>query len=84
LDRFCANEDDYHQRVINHMAAFPDVLKFRDGLHAFVWGHEVDLHDAGRGGGRASDFEPWLHPLPTAVKLTDLNYNEFDTAYNMS
>lgn len=54
LDRFCANEEDYHQRVIHHMASFPDSLKTRPGLQAFVWGHEVDLHDAGRGGGDGS------------------------------
>jgi hypothetical protein len=51
LDRFCANEADYHQRVIRHMATFPDLLKARPGLETFVWGHEIDLHDAGRGGG---------------------------------
>ena len=33
------------------MRSFPDLLKTRSGLHAFVWGHEVDMHDAGRNGG---------------------------------
>ncbi len=33
------------------MTSFPDELKFRDGLHAFVWAHEVEMHDAGRNGG---------------------------------
>jgi len=51
LNRYCSNEEDYHQRVIQHMASFPDELKSRVGLYAFVWGHEVDMHDAGRNGG---------------------------------
>jgi hypothetical protein len=38
LDRFCANEADYHQRVIRHLATFPDLLKARPGLETFVWG----------------------------------------------
>jgi hypothetical protein len=54
MDRFCANEDDYHQRVIQNMGGLPEVLKSQDGVRAFVWGHEVDLHDAGRGGGNGS------------------------------
>jgi hypothetical protein len=48
---FCANEADYHQRVINYMEGFPDILKSRSGLQVFVWGHEVDMHDGGRNGG---------------------------------
>jgi hypothetical protein len=51
LNRFCSNEDDYHQRVIQHMTSFPDELKSSSGLHVFAWGHEVDMHDAGRNGG---------------------------------
>lgn len=54
MDRFCANEDDYHQRVIQNMGEFPDILKSRGGVQTFVWGHELDLHDAGRGGGNGS------------------------------
>jgi hypothetical protein len=45
VDRFCANEAD--QRFIRHLATFPDLLKARPGLETFVWGHEIDLHDAG-------------------------------------
>jgi hypothetical protein len=51
VDRFSANEPDYHQRVIRHLATFPDMLKARPGLETFVGGNEIDLHDAGRGGG---------------------------------
>jgi hypothetical protein len=36
------------------MEGFPDILKSDNGLHVFVWGHEVDLHDAGRRGGDGS------------------------------
>jgi hypothetical protein len=54
MDRFCANEDDYHQRVIQSMGGFPKILRSQDGVEAFVWGHELDLHDAGRGGGNGS------------------------------
>ena len=36
MDRFCANEPDYHQRVIRHLATFPDLLKARPGLETFV------------------------------------------------
>jgi hypothetical protein len=48
LNRYCPNETDYHQRVIQHITSFPNELKSRSELHAFVWGHEVDMHDAGR------------------------------------
>jgi hypothetical protein len=54
MDRFCANENDYHKRVIQNMGGFPEILKSQDGVQAFVWGHELDLHDAGRGGGNGS------------------------------
>jgi hypothetical protein len=54
MDRFCANEDDYHQRVIQNMAGLPEALGSGDGVRAFVWGHELDLHDAGRGGGNGA------------------------------
>ena len=54
MNRYCANECDYHQQVINGMSRFPDQLKRRQGLEAFVWGHEVEMHDAGRGGGDGS------------------------------
>ena len=51
MHKFCANEQDYHQFVINNLNKFPDALKSRPGLHLLAWGHELDLHDAGRGGG---------------------------------
>jgi hypothetical protein len=54
LNRFCANEADYHQRIINHMEGFPDALKSRSGLAVFVWGHEVELHHGGRNSGNGS------------------------------
>ena len=60
MDRFSANEPDYHQRVIRHLATFPDMLKARLGLETFVWGHEIDLHDAGRGGGNGPGVENFM------------------------
>lgn len=57
MNPFCANECDYHQHVINSLAHFPDILKSGPGLATFAWGHEVDMLDAGRGGGKgAADF----------------------------
>lgn len=54
MNKHCANEHDYHQMVIDSMDRFPDELKFRPGLHAFVWAHEAGMHDAGRGGGNGA------------------------------
>ncbi len=54
MNLFWAIDDDYHQRVINHIALFPDALKARPGIQVCVWGHEVDLHDAGHKGGNGS------------------------------
>ena len=54
MNPFCANEDDYHQRAINHHSGLQKVICPGSDLHAFVWGHELDMHDAGRGGGNGS------------------------------
>lgn len=54
MNKYCANENEYHQRIINSMNRFPDELKSSPGLAAFIWAHEAGMHDAGRGGGNGS------------------------------
>jgi hypothetical protein len=54
MNPFCANEEHYHQIVIKNMDGFPNIGKPNAKLRSFVWGHEMDLHDAGRGGGNGS------------------------------
>jgi hypothetical protein len=54
MNAICSNERDYHQLVIDSISRLPDVLKTREGLGVFVWGHEIRMHDAGRGGGDGS------------------------------
>ena len=54
MDRYCANEEDFHQRIIQFISGFPETLKTRPNLNVIVWAHELDLHDAGRNGGNGS------------------------------
>ncbi|WP_041360533.1 hypothetical protein [Methylococcus capsulatus] len=54
MNKFCSNEADYHQQIINCIDLLPNQLKSEEDLHVFVWGHEIKLLDAGRNGGDGS------------------------------
>lgn len=41
-------EFELHQLVTNHIDLLPQEMRSQNGLHFFVWAHELRIHDAGR------------------------------------
>lgn len=54
MNPYCSNESDYHQQLIDQIGRLPGPLKSEPSHRVFVWGDEVNLLDAGRGGGNRS------------------------------